>query len=207
MPIIENWNIRSRAHQCAVLATPFVDSEPFYTALFENAKGELLRLDYSLEGWKQAQAGWPADSPERPFSFWKSEYEQALREAKAEVVEKEGAEGLLRRLIEEENPGTENTRYILAIMLERKKILRPTGARETEDATFLIYENPKTSEVYLIRDPELRLDQVEMVQREVSLLLMSQQNSEPPPETTPPPAETTASPQPDPAVETTDTQP
>ncbi|HEX2747857.1 MAG TPA: hypothetical protein VHM91_07665, partial [Verrucomicrobiales bacterium] len=81
------------------------------------------------------------------------------------------AEGLLRRLIEEDAPGTENTRYILAIMLERKKMLKHTATRETEDANFLIYEHPKSGEVYIIRDPELRLDQVEAVQREVSLLL------------------------------------
>ena len=36
-------------------------------------------------------------------------------------------------------------------MLERKKILKHTATRETEDANFLIYEHPKSGEVYLIR--------------------------------------------------------
>jgi hypothetical protein len=66
---------------------------------------------------------------------------------------------------------TENTRYILAVMLERKKQLKQTGTRETEEATFLVYEHIKSGEVYIIRDPELKLAQIEEVQKEVSRLL------------------------------------
>lgn len=166
MAINENWNIRSRSHTCQHTGQTFADGESFYTALFEDAKSEeLVRRDFSVAAWEELRAEL------HPFSFWKSVYEAPRHEEKPEVTEKEGAEGLLRRLIEEDNRGTENTRYILAVMLERKKILKHTATRETEDANFLIYEHPKSGEVYLIRDPELRLDQVEAVQREVSLLL------------------------------------
>jgi hypothetical protein len=166
MPINENWNIRSRSHTCLQTGEAFADGETFYTALFEDPKtDELVRRDYSVTAWEAVRREL------HPFSFWKSVYEAPRTEAKPEVVEKESAEGLLRRLIEEDTAGTENTRYILAVMLERKKILKHTATRETEDANFLIYEHPKSGEVYIIRDPELRLDQVEAVQREVTLLL------------------------------------
>jgi hypothetical protein len=180
MAITENWNIRSRSHACHHTGTPFSEGEVFYTALFDDPQTEeLIRRDFSLAAWDEARAA------ATPFSFWKSVYEGPVSHARQEVVEKETAETLLRRLIEEDGPGTENTRYILAVMLERKKQLRQTATRETEDATFLIYEQPKTGEVYIIRDPELKLDQVEAVQREVSLMLAPR--PEAPPETTPPP--------------------
>lgn len=166
MSINENWNIRSRSHTCTHSGESFADGDAFYTALFEDEKtGELVRGDYSVAAWEALRGEL------HPFSFWKGDYEAPHTEVKAEVVEKESAEGLLRRLIEEDNPGSENTRYILAVMLERKKMLKHTATRETEDANFLIYEHPKSGEVYIIRDPGLRLDQVEAVQREVSLLL------------------------------------
>jgi hypothetical protein len=175
MPINENWNIRSRSHTCEQSGAAFADGETFYTALFEDPKtDELIRRDYSVESWEALR------EEVRPFSFWKSVYEAPRHEEKPEVMEKESAEGLLRRLIEEDNPGTENTRYILAVMLERKRILKQTATRETEDANFLIYEHPKSGEVYIVRDPELRLDQVEAVQREVALLLGYGPQSEPP---------------------------
>jgi hypothetical protein len=166
MSINENWNIRSRSHTCQHTGEPFTDGETFYTALFEDEKtGELMRRDYAAGSWDAVRGEL------HPFSFWKSLYEAPKHEVKVEVTEKEGAENLLRRLIEEDSIGTENTRYILAVMLERKRVLKQTATRDTDDAHFLIYEHPKSGEVYIIRDPELRLDQVEAVQREVSILL------------------------------------
>ncbi len=166
MSINENWNIRSRSHTCQHTGEPFTDGDTFYTALFEEEKtGELIRRDYAAASWDAVRGEL------HPFSFWKSIYEAPKHEVKVEVTEKEGAENLLRRLIEEDNIGTENTRYILAVMLERKRVLKQTATRDTDDAHFLIYEHPKSGEVYIIRDPELRLDQVEAVQREVSILL------------------------------------
>lgn len=195
MAITENWNIRSRAHACAHTGNPFTQGESFYTALFDDpATGDLIRRDFSLAAWDDARA------LAEPFSFWKSTYEPPVNDAKPEVVEKENAESLLRRLIEENSPGSENTRYILAVMLERKKILKHTATRDSDDASFLIYEHPKSGEIYIIRDPELKLDQVEAVQREVSLLLTL--GARPPQESTPeaaPAPETT--PEPEPSVE------
>jgi hypothetical protein len=200
MAITENWNIRSRAHACAHTGNPFTQGESFYTALFDDpANGDLIRRDFSLAAWDDARA------LAEPFSFWKSTYEPPVNDAKPEVVEKENAESLLRRLIEENSPGSENTRYILAVMLERKKILKHTATRDSDDASFLIYEHPKSGEIYIIRDPELKLDQVEAVQREVSLLLTL--GARPPQESTPesaPAPEPTPEPEPssDPTPET-----
>jgi hypothetical protein len=167
MPITEQWNIKSRSHTCAHTGAAFVDGDAFYTALYEDPKSdELVRKDFSAAAWDEIGA------QEKPFSFWRSVYEAPQPGAvKPEVVEKESAEGLLRRLIEDDAPGTENTRYVLAVMLERRRILKQTATRETEDSTFLIYENPKSGEVLIVRDPELKLNELEPVQREVSLLL------------------------------------
>jgi hypothetical protein len=167
MAINENWNIRSRAHACCHTAQPFADGETFMTVLLEDPKtGELVRRDYSLAGWAEVEP-----TLNSAFSFWRSEYEAVKTEARPEIAEKESAETLLRRLCEEDSIMTENTRYILAVMLERKKQLKQTGTRETEDATFLVYEHQKSGEVYIIRDPELKLAQIEEVQTEVSRLL------------------------------------
>ena len=137
------------------------------TVLLEDPKtGDLMRRDYSLAAWAEVEPTLGSS-----FSFWRSEYEAVKSEARPEIAEKESAETLLRRLCEEDSIMTENTRYILAVMLERKKQLKQTGTRETEEATFLVYEHSKSGEVYIIRDPELKLAQIEEVQKEVSRLL------------------------------------
>lgn len=197
MAINENWNIRSRAHACAHSGVPFEDGQVLVTVLLEDEKtGELLRKDFSLASWKEVES-----TLTTPFSFWRTEFTVNKSEgnARAEIAEKETAETLLRRLVAEDSITTENTRYILAVMLERKKQLKQTGTRETADATVLVYEHSKSGEIYLIRDPELRLDQIEEVQKEVSRLLSSNSAPEasghnPAEAPAPPPAETSGPP-------------
>ncbi len=168
MAINENWSIRSRAHECSQTGRKFIEGEIFYTALFENKDtGELQRRDFSVESWKLALGSLDP----QPFSFWKTKYQPPPNQDKPGSVAKESAESLLRKLLEEDSPLTENTRYVLAVMLERKKTLKQTATRETESDTFLIYEHVKTGEVIIVRDPDLKLWELEPVQREVARLL------------------------------------
>ncbi len=164
--MLQQWNIRSRSHHCAVTERPFEDGEKHYTAIYFDPKaGEYTRRDVSLDAWEQETA------ERKPFSFWKSVYEKAAPDGKAEIAPREDALSMLQRLIEEGNPYTENARYILAAMLERKRVLSPKDRKETEEGIMLIYENKKTGEIYIVRDPELRLDEVAGVQEEVATLL------------------------------------
>lgn len=162
------WNLKSRAHECARTGRPFNEGEVFHTAIyFDTSTGEFIRRDISLDAWAEETAERTA------FSSWKSEYvpPESVARARAEISSKEGAENLLRRLVEEDESHTENARYILALMLERKRQLVPKEVKHTESGPMLIYENRKTGEVFIIRDPELRLDEIEAVQEEVAMLL------------------------------------
>ncbi len=163
----QDWKIKTRGHTCTATGRTFEDEEVFYTALFEEEGEEgFVRRDYSSQAWNDLR------ETLKPFSYWRTTYQAPKEEpGKREVVEKESAEGLLRRLVEEDDPLTENARFILAVMLERKKTLRETDSQSLGDAKLRIYEHAKTGEVYIIRDPLLRLDQLESIQREVAELL------------------------------------
>ena len=65
-----------------------------------------------------------------------------------------------------------NARYILALMLERKRILKEREVKRADDGQLSrIYEHAKTGEIFVIPDPELRLDQVAEIQQQVASLL------------------------------------
>ncbi len=167
MALPESWSFKSRAHQCSITEKKFEDGNTFYTAIYPDPESSgYLRKDFSLEAWN-----YKSDEFKSPFSFWKSTYEVVIAEAKPEVVAKDSAEGLLSRLIEEDQEHTENARYILAIMLERQKLLKETDKQMTPNGTLRIYEHKKLGEIYIIKDPNIPLDQVESVQKEVSELL------------------------------------
>jgi hypothetical protein len=87
-----------------------------------------------------------------------------------EPVPKESAEQLFRRLMASDSPPA-NACYVLAAMLERKRVLKQVKTEETPKGRVLIYEQDSTGDVFIVPDPQLRLDELENVQNEVAELL------------------------------------
>jgi hypothetical protein len=167
MALAETWHVRSRSRECAATGRAFTEGETIITALYPDPESSgYLRRDYAIEAWNDL----PADA-EAPFSCWKTTFSAPTGNEKENPVEKLSAEELLHRLVVEDEDFTENTRYILAVMLERRKLLRETDSQRTPGGILRVYEHRKTGEVYLIRDPDIPLDQVEAVQNEVVVLL------------------------------------
>jgi hypothetical protein len=161
--MLAEWEIKARSHICARTQVPFNDGDTIWTLLFRDRHG-FHREDVSDVAWDQLK------ETVQPFSFWRSKYE-APPAAPAEPMQKESVEALLRRLLDEDRAEYLNTRYVLAAMLERKKILKPVDVRETGAEKILVYEHAKSGEAFLILDPGLRLDQLDAVQDEVAALL------------------------------------
>ncbi|MDI1314030.1 hypothetical protein [Prosthecobacter sp.] len=162
----QNWSIRSRAHTCAVTGRSFEDGESFHTTIFfDPEENGYVRRDICAEAWSQEV------EKRKPVAAWKTVYSRVLAEAKPEITAKEGAQALLQRFIEEGDPRTENARYILALMLERKRQLHQTAEKEIDGAKMLFYENRKTGEIFIVRDPELKLSEIADMQDEVATLL------------------------------------
>lgn len=155
------WTIQGRADRCLATDRPFADGEHFYTLLFEEPT-TYRREDLSEEAFKAR----PEDAP-KPYSFWRSKFEMPV--VVPEALGKQTAEDLLRRYMEDPSPQWANVRYILAVMLERKRIFREIEVKTAEDGRMTrIYEHAKNGEVFLIPDPQLRLDQLAEVQTELA---------------------------------------
>jgi len=149
------WEIKSRAHCCALTGKQFEQGECFYTLLFRDGDG-FRREDISEEAWGNRNENI------EPFSFWRSRYEAPARAP--EPLPKDDVESLLRRLIAEQDPASVSVRYILALMLERKRILRPV---ESRDAGLLVYEHADTGESFVVANPGLSLESIPAIQSEV----------------------------------------
>ena len=167
----QDWDIRKRSEVCTLTQRPFREGEFFYTAIFREGDG-FRREDICDEAWS-ARPSEPA-----PFSFWRSKFELPPPPP-PEPLAKQDAESILRKLIAENSDATKNARYILALMLERKRLLKPM---ESSDPDVLVYERAGTGETFLIPNPRLSLAQVPEVQREVSALLGLQLGAEAQPE-------------------------
>jgi hypothetical protein len=161
-PLPNEWAITHRADVCAVTRRPFVPGEYFYTLLYHDADG-YRREDLNEEAWQNRNENI------QPFSFWKSRYEP-LPPKPPEPLPRENAEQLFRRLIASKNPPA-NACYVLAAMLERKRVLKQVKTEPSTNGRILIYEERATGDVFVVPDPQLRLDELETVQNEVAQLL------------------------------------
>ena len=162
----EAWDIKQRSDCCSGTGEGFLDGQSVFSCLVHNEEG-YVRLDYSEQGWAQAE-------PASFISIWKGVYVMAPP-PKAEPVEKKSAESLLRRLMEDETPENRNTIYILAVMLERKRIFIEREVQQDKEGTKLrVYEHRETGETFIIPDPELKLSEIQEVQEEVIVMLGGQ---------------------------------
>jgi hypothetical protein len=159
------WNIRPCGSACAVCGTEFKKKQECVSAIFEVGE-EFERRDFCLDCWGKR-------SGDAPFSFWQGAYvPPPAGNAKQEPVKRETAEALLRRLITLDDPANTNVVYILAVMLERKKQLLERDAKPREGGgIYRFYEHKASGDTFVVLDPQLRLQEIGEVQRQVIALL------------------------------------
>ncbi len=194
---MNEWNIQGRAHACQACSGSFMDKQPYHTLLFDE-KQLFHRVDVCERCWSE-QYSQGAQERKGFVSHWQGIYE-APPPAPPEPIKRENAESLLRKLIELNDPAHLTATFILAVMLERKRLLKVREQVLSENGRVFVYEQPKTGDVFTIPDPNLHLNQLEAVQRDVADLL---EKGIPLPGETPsesPPAQTESVPAPSEAV-------
>jgi hypothetical protein len=164
---MNDWNIQSRAHACEACGKPFADKQQYHTLLFDE-QSAFRRSDVCEPCWqKEDRAG--VRQRQGFVSHWQGVYQSPS--PSSDPIHKETAESLLRKLIELDDPRHVPSGYILAVMLERKRVLKVKEQFARDGRRVFIYEQPKTGDLFTIVDPNLKLDQLEQVQRDVAALL------------------------------------
>lgn len=165
---MNDWNIQSRARTCQACGRAFDDQEAFHTLLFENRSG-LERLDVCGGCWQEQHRHGAADR-KGFISHWQGVF-AVPPPPPPEPIQRDNAETLLRRLMERNDPVWQPAAFILAVMLERKRILRIREQLRQNGRRTFVYEHPRSGDIFAITDPALQLDQLEKVQHDVAQLL------------------------------------
>ena len=164
------WEIRSRNKTCQECEKIFLESD-IYHCLLEEVEEEFVRRDYCLECWEKSGSGKLGQA--QVISYWRGEIKPQPVIVKQDVIHRNTAEGLLRKYLHTKEENEKNLCYILALMLERKRILvhKDTLRKDDSGNQLLIYEHARTQEAFVIEDPQLSLERIERVQRQVKELL------------------------------------
>ncbi len=155
-----DWEIRPRSEVCSATKKAFAEDEEFYTLLFDTPEG-YVREDLCMDAWQQR------GSEPAPLSFWKSTFQPAPP-AEAEAVTKDDAESELRRLMENRQSGDAKLCHLLALLLERKRVLKARERIDGPDGRIIIYEHSDTQESFLVPEVDFKLADLDALREEMN---------------------------------------
>lgn len=159
----QDWDIKSPGAVCCSTQRGFEDQEQVMSRLVYNEEG-YQREDYGMDQWNDALQ-------ETALSYWKSVY-RAPAEKEPEPFGLNDAEGLLRNLMEGDRSEHLNTIFVLAAMLERKRILVEREVQHPEEGHKVrVFEHKKSGDTFIVIDPQLHLDELEAVQMDIAIAL------------------------------------
>ncbi|MCX7590828.1 MAG: hypothetical protein N2255_04285 [Kiritimatiellae bacterium] len=166
-----DWDIKSRSSFCQACGQRFHDRQIYHSALTFDAQG-YRRTDFCAACWARLSGNVSVHSK------WRGVFREPPPKP-VEPVQKETVETLLRRLVEKGDEEKGAVVYILAVMLERKRVLVERDVRKEASGRLVrVYEHRKTGETFVICDPCLQFGQLEEVQQEVAEMLASARRTE-----------------------------
>lgn len=166
-----NWNIQTRSRLCSCCQASFLEKQTYQTTLFVRTDGSYLREDVCMNCKTNSSNSEEVKDKGQYVSQWQGVFQPSVPPLQSKVLERDEVEEVLRRIVELNDPRYVNVMYILAVMLERKRVLKAKDVYHKNERKFTIYEHSKTGDVFAIEDPGLEINQLENVQRDVCNLL------------------------------------
>ena len=157
------WNINKNSKKCLSCDKGFQDNDEFFSALYDDGD-QFSRKDLCLDCWDECD--------KQPiFSFWKFKITKNI-EQKRPVFDTNYILDLFLKLEPETDDKSKiNLRYVLALFLMRKKLLKPKPSQKHDDNETLVFHYPKEDRDIKFFDPKLTADEIVKITDEVKILL------------------------------------
>jgi hypothetical protein len=159
----QQWEVANTTGRCAATGRAFEEGEEFYTVLLEDGDS-FKRVDYSLSGW--------SGPPDGAFCHFKSRVPVKEKQKKL-LVDQEVLVGFFERLADETEPVRIQFRFVLALILMRKRLLRYDGSRMEDAVEVWTMTLTRDQSVHRVINPNLTDEQIEGVSTQLSAILHS----------------------------------
>jgi hypothetical protein len=156
-----DYQIQPHTRRCAVTGRPLQPGERFYTALLEEGDS-FVRKDYSGEAWQGPPTG--------AFSFWSGRVPPP-EEGKRPHIDDDLLADCFDRLEGQTEPSRVNFRYVIALLLLRRKRFKFEEARVEGGREILRLRCVRSREMREVINPGLSEDEMAAVQEEVFKVL------------------------------------
>jgi hypothetical protein len=149
-----DWKLKKRTGGCARCEQPFAEDEPLYSLLsFETE--DLRREDVCRACFPDLRA-----AAGESLIFWRSRHRVGKQ---AYAVDFEALEGLFVALEGRPEPELRELRYLLALLLMRKKRVKLLKTARREDGEAMIVRRPRRAEELVVYVYELPPERAEVL--------------------------------------------
>lgn len=156
-----SYPILNHTRVCATTGRPLLPGEKFRSMLLDDA-GQFVRKDYSADAWPGA--------PDNAIASWAGTVPE-IHQKRRLTFDADLLMECFGRLAEETDPEKVRFRYVIALLLLRRKQLRFEDVRRDGDQEYLQLKCPKTGNAFEVVDPHLSEADIAKVQEEVVKVL------------------------------------
>jgi hypothetical protein len=155
------YQIQGPARQCAGSGRELNAGERFYSVLFEEA-GQLVRRDYASDAWPGPPVG--------AIAFWSGRI-PASGQPRRPTINDESLVDCFAHLGEAREPAQKNFRYVIALLLMRRKRFKFDDVRKCDGQEYLLLRDARSGARHEVLDPRLGEAEAASVQEEVFRVL------------------------------------
>ena len=158
-----DWELRNLSLQCAQCGCSFKEGETICSSVVE--RGDAFeRLDFCVMCHHDLRA-------EVIYARWRMVVPPKEAPPLRKAVNEQAVREFFDRLASEQDRMKRNFRYVLALMLMRKKILRFVAVRRGEGGEELILRDPQNDREHVVYNPQLAEDEILALTAEVGKVL------------------------------------
>lgn len=158
-----DWEINKPLGQCSGSGRKIEPGEDYYGALVEGEEG-LLRRDFCAEYWER----------EKPqvYCFWKTKL-AAPNEKKELFISDDMLVAFFERLANETEPEKVNFRFVLALVLMRKRRLKYDSTKNDGGREIWRLKMSGDKDLVEVVNPHLQEDQIEQLTSQIGQIFQA----------------------------------
>ncbi|MFH1746483.1 MAG: hypothetical protein ABIG44_05495 [Planctomycetota bacterium] len=146
--------------ECAVCARVFAAGADFWAALYEIGEGYIRRDFCPL-------CAWPIER--RPVGFWKT-HRPVPTPKRSQPFDRQALYEFFRRLEHVNEPARQRLRFVLALLLWRKKVLKFERSTTTNEQEYWDFTTAGADDRHRVPRPDLDEEQLEQLSAQLEQL-------------------------------------
>jgi hypothetical protein len=156
-----NYQLHGPARVCAASGRELRAGDTIFSVLRDDG-GQFVRTDYATEAWPGPTTG--------AIAWWSVRIPEAGRSTRP-TINDDILVDCFEHLADTTDPARQKFRYVVALLLMRRKRFKFDDARKRDDRETLVVRDAKSGRRYEIDDPQLTEPEMDAVRDEVFRVL------------------------------------